>query len=142
MHDHFTSVPSEGLESFIRFADRSDWELQHRGRFPVYRLTSSEYVSDGMGVRQTIRFFSALVRREDLDQIEIEEPDRQWKQEFRSEGWRTGWSLPKRKALVTVHEQLPPRVTSEFINQFWLEQDDGDLVDAVTGETVVKKTGC
>lgn len=41
---------------------------------------------------------------------------------------------------MTTHEQIPSRVTSEFINHFWLAQDGGDLIDEAFGDTAVKKT--
>ena len=140
MHEHYETVPREQLEPFIRFDDRAGWTLRRRRDFPVYRLTSSEIAHGEMTVRQTIRVLCALVRRDEADQVEIEQPDRQWNQEFRSEGWTGGRSLPERKALVTMHEQIPPRVTSEFINHFCLAQNGDDLVDDVTGDPVVKKT--
>jgi hypothetical protein len=140
MHEHYETVPRERMEPFIRFADRADWTLRQRRDFPVYRRTLSEIADGEMTVRQTIRVLTAVVRRDEADQVEIEQPDRQWNQEFRSEEWTGGRSLPERKALVTMHEQIPPRVTSEFINHFWLDQDGNNLVDDVTGDPVVKKT--
>ncbi len=41
---------------------------------------------------------------------------------------------------MTAHDQIPPRVISEFINHFWLSDDGDDLVDDVTGDSVVKRT--
>jgi hypothetical protein len=140
MHDHFEAVSEERMEPFIRFEDRADWTLRRRQDFPVYRFTTSETEDGGVSLRQTIRVFSALVPRDDVCQIDIDQPSRQWEQEFRSEVWTTRGSLPKRKALVTTHEQIPPRVTSEFINHFWLARDGDDLINEVSGDTVVKKT--
>lgn len=140
MHDHFEPVSEAVMEPFIRFEDRKDWTLRRRRDFPVYRLTSFETEDGDTSVRQTIRVLSALVRRDDMDQIDIDQPSRQWKQGVGSEEWSSGWSLPERKPLVTAHDQIPPRVISEFINHFRLSDDGDDLVDDVTGDPVVKKT--
>lgn len=129
------------MEPFIQFKDRKDWTLRRRRDFPVYRLTSFETEDGDTSMRQTIRVLSALIRRDDVDQIDIDQPSREWKQRVRSEGWSNGRSLPNRKPLVTAHDQIPPRVISEFINHFSLSDDDDDgLVDDVTGDSVVKKT--
>lgn len=140
MHEHFGPIPETGMEQFIRFEDRGDWTLQRRRDFPVYRLTSSEIEDGDTSVRQTIRVLSTLVRRDDVDQIDIDQPSRQWNQGVNSEGWYSGQSLPERKPLVTAHDQIPPRVISEFINHFYLSNDGDDLIDDVTGDPVLKKT--
>lgn len=140
MHDHFEPVSEARMEPFIRFEDRGDWTLRRRRDFPVYRSTSSETEDGDTSVRQTIRVLSALVRQDDVDQIDIDQPSRQWKQGVENEGWSSGWSLPERKPLVTAHDQIPPRVISEFINHFRLSDDGDDLVNDVTGDPVVKKT--
>lgn len=117
IHRHYESVLQENLEHFIRFEDRGQWELRHRLQFPVYQSTDSELEYNGMEIKQTIKIQSALVRQDDADQIKIDQPSRHWGQELRREGWRDPFrGFPARKPIVTTHEQLPPRVTSEFIN--------------------------
>lgn len=140
MHKHFGPIPEGRMEPFVRFEDREDWTLRRRRDFPVYRLTSSKSEDRNISVRQTIRVITTLVRRNDVDQIEIDQPSRQWEQDVRSEGWSSDRSLPERKPLVTAHDQIQPRVISEFINHFWLTNDGDNLIDDVTGDPVLKKT--
>ncbi len=66
------------MEPFIRFKNQGNWTLLRRRDLPVYRSTSSETEDGDTSVRQTIRVLSALGRRDDVDQIDIDQPSRQW----------------------------------------------------------------
>lgn len=140
MYQHYESIPQQNLEAFLRFEDRGSWELRQRLQFPVFRSTMSEVEEEEMQIRQTIKIHSVLVRQNDADQIEIEQPNRQWRQEIRQEGWRDPFrAFPARKPLVTTHDQLPARVTSEFINHFSMREKENNLVHDFEGDTIVTK---
>lgn len=137
MHEHFSKISEENIENFIKFRERKEWDIRSRMKFPVYRSTSTDSKKDDRKIRQCIKIHTALVDK-DADFDEEVEPKRKQDQEFKEEGWKK-FTSPKMKALVTSHTKIQPRVTSEFINHFWLNEGDSDLVHDVSGETIVER---
>ena len=142
MHELYERISPDDLKNFIKFKECSNWEIQKKLRYPVYRLTSNRPKVDREGCRayQIIRVNSAIIRNEDIDEIKLDSPKDKFLLDFRCEGWTKNRGFqPGVKPLVTSHEKIPPRVSSEFINTFWLAENEEDLVNEVNGEKGVIK---
>lgn len=142
MHELYERISTDDIKNFIKFKDRSNWEIQKNLRYPGYRLTSNHPKVDIENCRayQIIRVNSVIIRDEDIDEINLDSPKDKFLLDFRSEGWTKNRDFQTEvKPLVTSHEKIPPRVTSEFINTFWLAESEDDLVNGVNRKKVVIK---